>query len=186
MSVTQLFKPRLGRRLLLTPELQEKICKAIAVGALYKSAAQANGISYNTFLEWMARGRGIGSRGKSKIFADFASAVEQAEGQARALTEGKLRTENPLQYLARRYPEDWGASSDVEGTSVNVTVNIEQRAEKLRILRAMTPEQRDRLEELQREMSELIRSVNVQQSERIGPREIETTATTLNGTGKVD
>lgn len=103
---------KVGRRSLLTPELQEKICKAIAVGALYKSAAQANGISYDTFMEWMQRGRGEGTRRKSNVFAQFARAVEQAQGQARVLTEGALRKERPLEYLARRWPEDWGPKGD--------------------------------------------------------------------------
>lgn len=170
-----------GRPCLLTPQLQDAICKAIAIGALYKSAAQANGISYETFCDWMSRGRGEGSRRKAPMFVQFVRAVEQAQGQARVLTEGKLRTENPLQYLARRWPEDWGSSGDGEGASINVTVNID-RAEKLRILRSLTIEQRARLRELQGEMSELLKSAGAaKQPKQVGPREIETTAATLNG-----
>lgn len=41
----------------LTPGLHEDIVRAIAVGAQARHAAQYAGISYKTFLRWMARGK---------------------------------------------------------------------------------------------------------------------------------
>lgn len=42
----------------LTPEVQETIVKAIGLGASYLDAANAAGISYDTFNDWMNNGTG--------------------------------------------------------------------------------------------------------------------------------
>lgn len=130
MAATAKKASRRGRRLLLTPKLQRNICAAIEAGALYKSAAQANGISYDTFMEWMQRGRGEGNRSKRGIFAQFARAVEKAQGKSRVLVEAAVRKQNGPWYLTH-HPEmkkDWGEEQGQNGTRVSVIVELADAA----------------------------------------------------------
>lgn len=84
-----------GRPLALTPEVQETIVNAIKLDATYKLAAAYAGITYQTFNNWMKRGRAEAERRenprikentrkweKEDIFFDFFYAVKNAEAIA--------------------------------------------------------------------------------------------------------
>lgn len=95
----------------LNPEVQRKIVQAISVGATYKLAAQYGGVTYNTFLNWMAKGE----TSKSGQLFEFFNAVKEAEGVAgvkwlavidKASTNGQWQA--AAWKLERRYPEDYG------------------------------------------------------------------------------
>lgn len=68
-----------GRPCKLTPELQKRLCDAIAAGNYYEAACGYAGIDYTTFRRWMERGEKA-TRGK---FCDFCQAVRKAEADAR-------------------------------------------------------------------------------------------------------
>ncbi len=40
----------------LTPETQDTIVKAVSLGATYEAAANAGGVSYDSFNNWMKQG----------------------------------------------------------------------------------------------------------------------------------
>lgn len=87
----------------LTPATQKRICEAIRLGATYVHAANAAGISYETFNEWR------------KTKPQFSEAIQKAEGEC---VEEQLRvirqaaSERNWQasawILERRYPDDYG------------------------------------------------------------------------------
>ena len=74
-----------GRKLKLTPEVQQMICQALLVGVPLRQAAVLSGVSVNTVNEWLRRGDGRDGRQASQVFATFATAIKkaQAEDQAR-------------------------------------------------------------------------------------------------------
>lgn len=90
---------RRGRPSLLTPRLQAAIVASVKAGAFYGHAAEAAGISRNTFFEWMARGEGRDGRPSTPEFADFANEVSRARAQARVAAETRVYEENPLAWL---------------------------------------------------------------------------------------
>ncbi len=101
----------MGRQTLLNKELQESICKDIAEGAYLKDAVAINGITRQTFLNWLKRGRN-----GEEVFTDFFDAVKKAEAEHKRnvresmgniARETKQWVEGAWQ-LERRYPEDYG------------------------------------------------------------------------------
>ena len=100
-----------GRPLRLTPDVQQRICTALAVGATYAHAAQYGGVSYDAFNEWLHRGE----NGDSPEFVEFRQAVKDAEARAtvawltnieQAATEGAWQAS--AWKLERRFPRDYG------------------------------------------------------------------------------
>ena len=105
-----------GRPTKLTPEAQAAIVKAIDIGATRKDAAEAAGVDYRTFLNWLERGEKAG-RG---IYFQFFQAVTTAEAQvrinftaviAKAANGGDWRAS--VEYLKRRDKQHWGDNVDV-------------------------------------------------------------------------
>ncbi len=100
----------MGRPTKLTPETQERIVRAIRVGATYELAAQFGGITYQTFLNWMTRGQGS-RRGR---YFEFFEAVKRAEGEAAikwlALIDKAAATtwQAAAWKIERRYPQWYG------------------------------------------------------------------------------
>jgi hypothetical protein len=100
-----------GRPSLLTPEITQKICSFIMAGAYDYSAAEASGISVNTFREWLSRGDGRDrERPPDKRFATFATSIRLAKANARVAAEIKIKTINPKWWLSRMYRADWSES----------------------------------------------------------------------------
>lgn len=92
-----------GRKTKLTPDVLERITRAIELGATYEMAAQYGGITFETFRVWRAKN------------AAFSDAIKEAEGKAvvgwldkieTAATEGSWQA--AAWKLERRYPREYG------------------------------------------------------------------------------
>jgi len=94
-----------GRPTKANQERMEAICAMLEIGATRKDAANANGIHYSTFIDWM------------NLFPDFPAAVETSEGVIAAKMTARLYSEAikeggdwkaSLEWLKRRRRDDWG------------------------------------------------------------------------------
>ena len=115
-----------GRPTKLTPEVQERIVKAIGLGATYEHAALAGGVCYVTFNEWMKKGEA----GKAP-YADFVDAVKLAEGEAVARWLGMIEDaavagtwQAAAWKLERRYPETYGRQEQRIKHEGEVTLHV--------------------------------------------------------------
>jgi transposase len=82
------------RRTKLTPEIQRKICEALASGNYFETACRYVGIDVSTGKQWLQRGRGQHkSRGSKAIYVAFVAAVEKAiaEDEIATIAQIKLR-----------------------------------------------------------------------------------------------
>ena len=99
-----------GRPSKLTPEVKDKLVKAIAAGNYYEAACQFAGIDYRTFRNWMV----AGEEAKSGEYFQFFQSIKKAEAQAeiRMVQEWQKHVPNNWQAIAtfmeRRYPDRWG------------------------------------------------------------------------------
>ena len=99
-----------GRRTKLTPEVREKIVKAIRAGNYAYVAAEYAGISSATFYRWLQ----LGNDAKRGVYREFLEAVKKAEGEAevRAVAIIQKHMEDNWQaamtYLERKFPDRWG------------------------------------------------------------------------------
>jgi hypothetical protein len=102
----------MARPLKLTPVIQDRICAAIATGAVYRLAAAYGGVDYDTFRRWMKRAQAPRA---PALFRGFYEAVKNAEATAtvgwlavieRAARDGTWQA--AAWKLERRYPQDWG------------------------------------------------------------------------------
>ena len=113
----------------LTPEVQETICKAIRIGATYQAAAEAAGISYETFNEWR--------KAKTHKFLAFSEAVDRANADAQIELLNKIQNFTDKDWragtwrLEHRFKQDYGNSVDVttEGHALTFVVEREKDAE---------------------------------------------------------
>jgi transposase len=93
----------------LTPEIQDRICKAIRAGNYYEPACQLVGIAYFTFRRWMDRGE----KQTKGAYREFCEAVHRAEAAAEAKMVRQWRGKCPedwraaRDFLARRFPDRW-------------------------------------------------------------------------------
>jgi transposase len=110
-----------GRPSSLTPEVQRKICEAVAAGNYYQAAAAYGGITYSCLLKWMQHGRKA-RRGK---FFQFFRAVKKAEAEAEVRMVAQWQKQIPdnwpaaRDFLARRFPKRWGPKDRHEVTGAN-------------------------------------------------------------------
>lgn len=134
----------------LTPELQERILKAVRAGNYAEAAARASGIAPSTYYRWLQRG----SLEESGAYRDFTEAVRQAEAEAEVHAVAILRRamgedwRAALAYLERRYPGRWRRHTSTELTGpdggpirTEATQQIDLRKltdEELRLLEEMT------------------------------------------------
>ena len=111
----------------LTPETHAAIVDAILHGATYKDAAEAAGVWYTTFNEWMQRGEAA----KVGQYYEFNHAVRQAEAQCRlnmtrviqsAAAKGDWKAAEA--YLRRRDRANWGDNVDVTSGGEAITLKI--------------------------------------------------------------
>jgi transposase len=97
-----------GRPTDLTPEVQERICKALRAGNTYKDAAEYGGVDPSTMRNWMARGR----KGQEP-FAAFLAAVKKAETAAVMKAVKAIRKAGDKNWTAyawwleRKRPDEW-------------------------------------------------------------------------------
>ena len=99
-----------------TPEVTETIIKALQIGATYKDAAEAAGVDYDTYNEWIKAGKAA----KSGRFFEFSEAVRKSEAQARlnylstiaqAAAKGDWKAAEA--FLKRRDRANWGDVVDL-------------------------------------------------------------------------
>ena len=103
----------MGRRSKLTPELQDKICNAVRIGATYGVAAGAAGICERTFHNW----REWGEERRSGKYVQFLQALRKAEsvGEVKHLASITASgAEGSKWILARRHPERWANKSEIK------------------------------------------------------------------------
>ena len=67
----------MGRPSKLTPEAQAAIVEAVLHGCTYSDAAEAAGVWYTTFNDWMLKGKDA----KSGQYHDFYEAVNKANAE---------------------------------------------------------------------------------------------------------
>jgi hypothetical protein len=105
-----------------TPARVAAILDAIRLGQPLMRAASAGGIGYTTMREWLDQS------------ASFRYAVDAAIGEGERYVLGELRgvikagdTRAMLEWLARRFPAEWGSKQQVEVTgTVNVRLLVQQ------------------------------------------------------------
>lgn len=110
-----------GRPSSLTPEVQRKVCEAIAAGNYYQAAAAYAGITYSCLAKWLKKGK----RAKRGRFFQFFHAVREADAAAEITIVAQWRQQIPenwqaaRDFLARRHPERWGPKDrhDVDVTT---------------------------------------------------------------------
>ena len=110
-----------------TPEVTEIIIKALQIGATYKDAAEAAGVDYDTYNNWIQEGK----TAKSGKFFEFFGAVRKSEAQARlnylstiaqAAAKGDWKAAEA--FLKRRDRANWGDVVDVTSGGQALTIKI--------------------------------------------------------------
>ena len=114
-------KPTVGRRTLLTAELQRDICAFVRAGAYDYAAAEACGISRRAFFEWLERGERESTRGRAPVYVQFARAIRRAQAEARVSAEVTVKKVDPKWWLSRMHRErpdspGWNDTRSVEVT----------------------------------------------------------------------
>jgi hypothetical protein len=115
----------------LTPEVKERIVKAVRAGNYPEVAAQSAGISKATYYRWMS----VGEKAVSGIQREFYEAVRDAEADAEVEVVARILKAVPeewragLALLERRHPERWGRRQAHEhtgpgGTPLNLRDSI--------------------------------------------------------------
>ena len=102
----------------LTKERQDIIIKAIYDGTTYETASALAGIEYDTFRNWMNRGK---ADGNGRFFRFF-SAVRHAEAMCRYELANSIKNAGVVKndwraasdYLERRDPENWSKQNNVK------------------------------------------------------------------------
>lgn len=100
----------------LTPELQEQILEHLKLGMYDTIAAEAVGISRQTFYRWIRRGK----EEREGLYYDFAQAIEQGKaiGEADLLATIKRASNRTWQaaawILERSRPERWALQKSKE------------------------------------------------------------------------
>ncbi len=104
----------------LTPEVQDRIVKAIRAGNYFQAAARAAGISESTHYRWLERG----AEEKQGAHRDFREAVSRAEAESEVHAVAVIRramTEDwraALALIERRHPERWRRRETTELTGL--------------------------------------------------------------------
>ena len=108
------------------PEITDTILQALKIGATYKDAAEAAGVAFNTFNEWIKRGEE-----GHKPFNAFYESVRKAEAQSRlnylttiaqAAAKGDWKAAEA--YLKRRDRANWGDAVDVTSGNAPIVITI--------------------------------------------------------------
>lgn len=102
-----------GRPTKLTPEVQEKIAKALAIGLTYDLASDMAGISRETLRDWINRGEREGEG----IYYNFSCAIKKDIATAAGGLLATIRRAGQEQWqanawiLERRHPEAFGRTA---------------------------------------------------------------------------
>jgi hypothetical protein len=132
----------MARATRLTSEVRGQILGNLRLGCFDQEAAEAAGVPWETFHEWMLRGEGKHpTRKPTAVLTRFAREVRHAKAQARRDAEWEVRKTNPLAWLrygpGRDRPEHPGWTdgsraevSEPSGEPLNFQLIIEQPKEK--------------------------------------------------------
>jgi len=111
----------------LTPEAQAAIVDAVLHGCTYKDAAEAAGVDYNTFNEWMKKG----AEGKSGTYREFNEAVSKANAECAVNFTRVIQTaaakgdaKYALEWLKRRRRSEWGDNVDFTSDGKAIQIGI--------------------------------------------------------------
>lgn len=141
----------MARRTKLTPELLDRLEKALASGNYVETACAYVGISQSVFYHWMAEAR---KPKPKRIYLEFLDTVERARAVAemrniqivQAAAQGDGNKDPDWRaaswFLERAYPRKWGRHERVElsgseGGPINVNVDTKQAL--LEIIREKAP-----------------------------------------------
>jgi len=106
---------RVGRKSMLSPELQAQFLQMLRAGNYIEIATRAVGISRQTFYEWMERGKSDAPDDAQYRELREAVAVARAEGEVRAVAHIASAARENWQaaawLLERQYPDRWGRAS---------------------------------------------------------------------------
>lgn len=100
----------MGRTTKLNPERQAIIVEAVREGNAIEVAAQAAGISHQTFYNWLERGE----KAESGIYFEFFEAIKKAESEAEQYHVANIKKASKKQWqaaawwLERKFPDRWG------------------------------------------------------------------------------
>lgn len=117
-------------KLKLTPEMQDKICKAIADGNYIETACQLSGISKETYYRWIKYAEGEEAPewgGDKEIYCNFYDAIKKAESEAEAFFLSQIKRAAPRSwqaaawYCERKMPDKYGQRQRMD---LNVTGDI--------------------------------------------------------------
>ena len=117
-----------SNRFAFTPEIGERVLKAIRNGCTRETAARSAGISGPTLSKYIKRGRNGDPR-----LAEFAEKLKNAEAELEETIVGKLISAGEKHWqcwawwLERKYPERWGRRGD-PSTVVNVSQTQDEQA----------------------------------------------------------
>ncbi len=102
----------------LTPEVRDKIVKAISAGAYATVAAKAAGIGKSTYFRWLEEA--LKENAKPEL-VEFREAVKEAEAQAEIANIALIRTaaqagtwQAAAWYLERKHAERWGRTTKLQ------------------------------------------------------------------------
>lgn len=103
----------------LTEERRAAILNNLRTGLSVKSAAERTGVSYQTYADWLRRGRGEHPRlRQTQFWADFAAEVDRvlAEAEAQAIRKVHQAADTDWRaaawFLERRFRERWGRQTE--------------------------------------------------------------------------
>ena len=143
----------LGRRIKLTPEVQEKVVAAISNGSYAVVAAELAGISESTYYAWKQRGEEDLAAGNASPYLEFLEAIKNAEAAIemrlvascthaaiKQRPDGSYDWKAAMTFMERRWPNRWSRNERREhsGTVKVAPVNLS----------ALSMEELDQLERL--------------------------------------
>lgn len=108
----------MGRKLKLTPEIQEKIVKAIKAGNYAVIAAAMAGISESTYYRWLEQGERPDAKSP---YREFWESVKEAEAEAEVASVALIRRaaqngtwQASAWFLERKHSDRWGRKDKVQ------------------------------------------------------------------------
>lgn len=136
---------REGRPTLCTPEIADKILKAISIGSYWEPACVAAGVSYKSVRRWLERASQDDAEGISERspYCQFRDRLKRAEAEAE-VSLARMVASTPDDWraqafvLERRYKERWGKQETTTNV-VQVVVSdalVSQLSDALRVAQA--------------------------------------------------
>lgn len=122
-----------GRHSKLTPEVQDRLIKALTAGATIKDSCDYAGIGVSTFHQWIK----VGESGRHNQFTEFGEAVKKARSAGRIESIALIRQaaksnwQAAAWFLERSDPENWARRTKVEIDLPQETLEKLKQLEKL-------------------------------------------------------